>query len=103
MANSKVVGISVSSGEYKGYPFKNLVLHTLRRDVHTEGERTEQFKIKYKNLGSALSLNKTAAEIDRLTPADFRNLIGKEITVYYDQYRSVQQIIVYAPEEQKKS
>lgn len=66
MANSKVVGISVSSGEYKGYPFKNLVLHTLRRDEHTEGERTEQFKIKYKNLGSALSLNKTAAEIDRL-------------------------------------
>ena len=42
MANSKVVGISVSSGEYKGYPFKNLVLHTLRRDEHTEGERTEQ-------------------------------------------------------------
>lgn len=95
MARSKVVGISVSKGEYQGYPFKNLVLHTLRSDEHTEGERAEQVKIKYKNLDEALNLNKTSAEIDKLLPYDFRNLIGREISVYYDQYRTVTQVVVY--------
>ena len=99
MAKSKVIGVSVSSGEYQGFNYKNLVLHVTRKDEHTEGLRAEQVKIKYKNLNEALSLDKTAAEIDRLTPRDFQNLIGKEISVYYDQYRAVSSIIVYAPEK----
>ena len=99
MAKSKVIGISVSSGKYEGYDYKNLVLHTTRTDEHSEGLRAEQLKIKYKILNEALNLNKTAAEVDRLLPKDFVNLIGKEIDVYYDQYRNVKQIIVYSPEK----
>ena len=48
MANSKVIGISVSKGKYEGHDFKNLILHTVRKDTYTEGERAEQ--IKYKSL-----------------------------------------------------
>ena len=103
MANSKVIGISVSKGKYEGYDYKNLILHTVRKDQYTEGERAEQIKVKFKNLGEALNLNKTAAEIDRLLPSDFSNLIGKEIICYYDQYRNVSQICVLAPEGDKKS
>ena len=99
MARNQVVGVSVSVGEYQGFPYKNLILHTTRADEHTEGLKTETVKIKYKVLNDALNLNKTAAEIDRLTPADFKNLIGKEITVYYDMYRNVNSVIVYAPEK----
>lgn len=99
MAKNKVIGVSVSVGEYQGFPYKNLILHTTRTDDHTEGLKCETVKIKYKALNEALSLNKTAAEIDRLTPADFKNLIGKDITVYYDMYRNVSSVIVYAPEK----
>lgn len=102
MANPKVIGVSVSKGKYEGYDYKNLVLHTVRRDQYTEGERAEQIKVKYKNLDIALGLNKTAAEIDRLIPSDFSNLIGKEIEVYYDQYRNVNHIIVLAPADKSK-
>jgi hypothetical protein len=101
MARIKVVGVSISSGEYQGFPYKNLVLHTLRKEEHTEGERAEQIKIKYKNLREAFNLDKTAAEIDRLTPRDFSDLLGKEIACYYDQYRTVTQVIVFAPEDKK--
>ena len=94
MANQKVVGISVSKGEYQGFNYKNLVLHTLCKDEHTEGERAQNIKIKYKNLNSALSLNLTATEVDNLLPKDFTNLIGKEIQVYYDQYRTVTAVVV---------
>ena len=94
MANQKVVGISVSKGEYQGFNYKNLVLHTLCKDEHTEGERAQNIKIKYKNLNEVLSLNLTAAEVDNLLPKDFINLIGKEIKVYYDQYRTVTEIVV---------
>ena len=99
MSKIKVIGVSVSAGEYKGYAFKNLVLHTTREDIHTNGLRAEQIKIKFRNLSDALNINRSAAEIDRLTPADFQNLIGKEISAYYDQYRQVTQIVVYGDEE----
>lgn len=99
MANQKVVGVSVSKGEYQGFNYKNLVLHTLCKDEHTEGERAQNIKIKYKNLNTALSLNLTAAEVDNLLPKDFINLIGKEIQVYYDQYRTVTAVVV----QEKKS
>lgn len=94
MANQKVVGVSVSKGEYQGFDYKNLVLHTLVKDTKTEGERAQQVKIKYKNLNEALDLNLTAAEVDRLLPKDFINLIGKEIRVFYDQYRTVTAVVV---------
>ena len=100
MANQRVVGISVSKGEYQGYDYKNLVLHTLCKDEHTEGDRAQNVKIKYKNLNEALDLNLTAAEVDRLLPKDFVNLIGKEIRVFYYQYRTVTAVQVIS---EKKS
>lgn len=102
MANSKVIGISVSKGKYEGHDFKNLILHTVRKDTYTEGERAEQIKIKYKNLGQALNINKTEGEIDRLIPSDFSDLIGKEIFCYYDQYRNVTSVIVYGTDKTAK-
>ena len=95
MAKCKVVGVSLSSGEYQGFQFKNLVLHTLRKDEHTEGERSEQIKIKYKYLNNAFNLDKTAAEIDRLLPVNFSDLIGKEVEAFYDQFRNVTSVVVY--------
>ena len=102
MAKPKVIGVSVSSGKYEGYDYKNLIIHTARKDDYTCGERAEQIKVKYKNLNDVLGLDKTAAEIDRLQPSDFSNLIGREIDCYYDRFRNVSSIIVYGADEKSK-
>lgn len=94
MAKSKVVGVSVKSGEYQGHAYKNLVLYTLSKSKEVQGELAETVKVKFKNLNEALSLNMTAAEIDNLGAVDFINLIGKEIEVYYDKFRNVEEVNV---------
>lgn len=95
MSKTKVVGVSVSAGEYQGFKYKNLVLHCLiYGDEYTEGERTMTVKVKYKNLNEVFNLNKTAAEIDNLNPSHFSDIIGKSINCYYNQYREVTQIVV---------
>lgn len=94
MAKSKVVGVSVKSGEYQGHAYKNLVLYTLSKSKEVQGELAETVKVKFKNLNEALSLNMTASEIDNLGAVDFINLIGKEIEVYYDKFRNVEEVNV---------
>lgn len=101
MAKSKVVGVSVKSGEYQGHAYKNLVLYTLTKSKDVEGEMCEAVKIKYRNLNEALSLNMTASEVDNLGTMDFINLIGKEVSVYYDKFRNVEEVVVHS--EQKKT
>lgn len=100
MARLKVVGVSVKKGNYEGNAWKNLNLYTLTKDKDVEGEMCEVVKVKFKNLNEALSLNMTAAEVDNLGTYDFMNLIGKEISVYYDKYRNVEEVVVH---EQKKT
>ena len=100
--NNKVVGISVSIGEYKGYNYKNLVLHmNYFGDQYTEGVKVGHIKVKYKNLNDVFNLNKTAAEIDNLLPNHFKNLIGKSLDVFYNQYREVIQIVSKPFEDDK--
>lgn len=99
MAKSKVVGVSVKSGEYQGHAYKNLVLYTLSKSKEVQGEYAETVKVKFKNLNEALSLNMTAAEIDNLGAMDFINLIGKEIEVYYDKFRNVEEVNVLSAEK----
>ncbi len=100
MSNCKVVGVSVSSGEYQGYNYKNLVLHCLViGDQYTEGDRCQQYKIKWKNLNTVFNLNKTATEIDNLNPSHFKDLLGKYITCLFNQYREVISVVVEKPEK----
>lgn len=101
MAKSKVVGVSVKSGEYQGHAYKNLVLYTLTKSKDVEGEMSETVKVKFKNLNEAFSLNMTASEVDNLGTMDFINLIGKEVSVYYDKFRNVEEVVVHS--EQKKT
>lgn len=97
--STKVIGISESGpGNYQGHPFHNLVLHVETDDQYTEGKRAEQLKVKYAKLNEIFNLGKSPGEIELLHPKDFRNLVGKSVSVYYDRFRNVDTVIVH-PEE----
>lgn len=101
---TKVIGISESGpGNYQGHPFHNLVLHVEIDDQYTEGKRAEQLKVKYVKLNDIFNLGKTTGEIELLKPKDFRNLVGKSVTVYYDKFRNVDTVVVHPDENDNKS
>ena len=81
--STKVIGISESGpSSYQGHPFHNLVLHVMTDDQYTEGKRAEQLKIKYTRLKDIFNLD-DSRDVELLHPKDFRNLLGKSISVYF--------------------
>ena len=86
MPKYKVVGVSESKGEYKGYEYRNLILHTECEDRYTVGVKTDKFKIKWVNLSDVFRLGLRDSEINNLTTSDFKDLLGKNVFFSFDRY-----------------
>lgn len=95
MEKTTVIGITESGPDkYNGNYYHNLVLHTSRTDDNVVGARAEQLKIKYSKLNDMFSLSLSQEAVEKLKPNDFKNLIGKEVKVYFDRYRNVDSVQV---------
>lgn len=97
MEKTIVIGITESGPDiYQGKPYHNLVLHTSRTDDNKNvvGSRAEQLKIKYAKLNDMFNLGISQEAVEKLTPHDFQNLVGKEVKVYFDRFRNVDSVQV---------
>lgn len=97
MEKTIVIGITESGPDiYQGKAYHNLVLHTSRTDdsKNAVGARAEQLKIKYVKLNDMFNLGLSQEAVEKLTPIDFMNLVGKEVKVYFDRYRNVDSVQV---------
>ena len=79
MAKSKVVGVSVKSGEYQGHAYKNLVLYTLSKskEVAEIIGTTQQQINKYENEQQEMTLQR-AIKLAELYKVSLDYLAGRE-------------------------
>lgn len=95
MARNVVIGVSVSSGIFQGYPFRNLIVHTTKEDKKCIGLRAEPYKIKFSYLRTGLNLTMEEEDIMKLEASDFKNLIGKEVQPTFDQFRNCIGLVIF--------
>ena len=97
MAVTKIVGVTVRSGNYENKPWKNLYISTQltdKDDAGTYGVFSENHKVQFKKVNDVLSLGLSAAEVDKLEAEDFQKLIGKTVRLCFDKYHNLDYVII---------
>lgn len=86
----KVVGMIQKHGEYKGREYDNVYLHCITSHEDAVGELTEVVKVKTSEVRDVFGKPMSAA--------DWGNLLGKSIRVYYGRYGRVDEIRILGEE-----
>lgn len=82
----KVIGMVQKHGEYQGREYDNIYLHCVVSDDNALGELTEVVKIKTAEVRDIFG--------KAMYAADWENLLGRSIRVYYGRYGRVDEIRV---------
>lgn len=81
-----VIGMIQKHGEYQGREYDNVYLHCTTSDENAVGELTEVVKVKTSEVRKVFGKPMSAA--------DWGDLLGKEIRVYYGRYGNVDEVRV---------
>lgn len=82
----KVLGFAEKKGVFQGNEYHNVYMHCLKDDDEAIGQITEVVKLKARNLDDIFGQHFT---IDGLF-----NIVGAEISLYYDKYGNAQRVIL---------
>lgn len=84
----KIVGMIQKKGTYEGYDYNKLNIHCTYQDSNGKaaGVLTCIHKIKVQDIERIFGKKYSEKELEAL--------VGKDIEVYYDQWRNVERIIV---------
>jgi len=93
----KIIGIEEKIGEFEHTPYHNVYFHTA---IEFNGEKnkgycTKVYKAKYDVLEKSFGKAFTTAEI--------LNLVGKEVDLFYDEYKNVSKIEIITSSSEDKS
>ncbi len=83
----KIYGVKEAKGTYEGTAYHNVNLHCLDDDENANGKVCCVVKIKHAKLADVFGDNS-------MNLAKLVTLIGKDISVYYDQYKNPAHIVL---------
>lgn len=89
MAKYICLGVSQKIGDYQGKPYDNMVLQCLKTNPDGFGMEVEPIKVKTALVPEAFGKEMTAA--------DFKSLVGMNLTVYFGKFNIVDTVIINDP------